>query len=250
GQRIRIVKSDKTVLGDFTISSAPGSVTDGTLTLTAAPAPGTYTGAEASKLLDTLRRTDGTSWLDSGFLEGQLIQIDGISGFTGTMKVELITTSGDPKKLDLMVLTDHPASPGGPVPYSGRLPGSGTGVLTVTQLAVRVTFTAPPDPNNPDGGNWFTKVTVPVVADPWVDIQPGHETFRSFPKRAHLLSGIRGPLAVEGGTTSADRSLRPAVLLPGEANGPIFNVPPQPPESQMIDTLNIYNDGTQGRQTG
>ena len=85
-----------------------------------------------------------------------------------------------------------------------------------------------------------------MQADPYFDIQPGHENFRAFPKASAPLSGIRGPLAVEGGTTAADRSLVPAVLLPGEANGPFFNIPPQPPETQSIDVLNIYNDGTQG----
>jgi hypothetical protein len=47
-------------------------------------------------------------------------------------------------------------------------------------------------------------VTIPLVADPYFDIQPGHQNFREFPKRPHVLSGIRGPLSVEGGTTSAD----------------------------------------------
>ena len=73
---------------------------------------------------------------------------------------------------------------------------------------------------------------------------------RVVPEVAAPLSGIRGPLAVEGGTTTADRSLVAGVLLPGEANGPFFNIPPQPPETQSIDVLNIYNDGTKGSATG
>src|SRR5205814_4560036 len=71
-----------------------------------------------------------------------------------------------------------------------------------------------------------------------------------FPKQAHLLSGIRGPLSVEGGTTTADRSLRPAVVLPGEDNAPAFSVAAQPPEWQQIDTLNIYDDGSKEDLTG
>jgi hypothetical protein len=128
-----------------------------------------------------------------------------------------------------MVLTDHPAAPGASVPYTGTFSTTGTEVLSLTQLAFRVTYTS---------SNWYQKVTVPVVADPWFDIQPGHENFKAFPKRQHRLDGIRGPRAVEGGMTSADRSLRPAILLPGEANGPFFGVPPQPPETHMIDVLN------------
>jgi hypothetical protein len=79
GQVLRIVKADQTALGDFTISAAPGSVTETTLTLTAAPAAGAYPGGQISKLLDTLRRLDGTSWLDSGFYEGHIVEIDGIT---------------------------------------------------------------------------------------------------------------------------------------------------------------------------
>ena len=61
-----------------------------------------------------------------------------------------------------------------------------------------------------------------LEADPWYQLAPGRENWKTFAKRPHILSGIRGPLAVEGGTTAADRSLRPAVLLPGEGNGPLF----------------------------
>ncbi|MDX6679730.1 MAG: large repetitive protein, partial [Solirubrobacteraceae bacterium] len=70
------------------------------------------------------------------------------------------------------------------------------------------------------------------------------ENLRTFGKQPHLLSGIRGPLSVEGGTTSADRSVRAAVLLPGEDNRPPFRVAAQPPEWQQIDTLNVYGDGS------
>ena len=50
--------------------------------------------------------------------------------------------------------------------------------------------------------------------------------------RRTCSSGIRGPLAVEGGTTAADRSLRAAIMLPGEAQrGRCSSIAPQPPES-------------------
>ena len=73
---------------------------------------------------------------------------------------------------------------------------------------------------------------------------------KTFGKQPHLLSGIRGPLAVEGGTTAADRSIHGAVLLPGEDNAPPFNVAAQPPEWQQIDTLNVYDDGSVEDLTG
>ena len=87
-------------------------------------------------------------------------------------------------------------------------------------------------------------MTVPVAADPFFTLAPGRENLKTFSKRPHLLSGIRGPLAVEGGTTAADRSLRAAVLLPGEGNAPLFRIAVQPPESQQVDTLNIFDDSS------
>ena len=113
--------------------------------------------------------------------------------------------------------------------------------MTVTQWAATVTF---------DAINWYQPVIVPLVADPdWV-VAPGRENVKTFPKRLHLLSDIRGPLAVEGGTTATDRSLRPAILLPGEANAPLLGTAPQPPESQQVDVLNVFADSSREDLTG
>ena len=71
GTRIAIVPNGGSNLGTFTINA----VSDKTLTLAGAPAAGTYLGASITKVTGTLVRTDGSSWLDSGFLEGQLIQV-------------------------------------------------------------------------------------------------------------------------------------------------------------------------------
>src|SRR6185503_15643546 len=125
------------------------------------------------------------------------------------------------------------------------LPSSGTvsagSSANVIQVARTVTFTT---------ANWYTQQTVPLLADPLYDLQAGRGDLKTFPKRAHLLSGIRGPLAVEGGVTAADRSLKRAVLLPGEANAEPFQVAAQPPEWQMIDTLNVFADGSQENLVG
>ncbi len=115
------------------------------------------------------------------------------------------------------------------------------GSLTVTQWAAVVTFT-------PE--NWYQPVSVGLEADPWYLLAPGRENWKTFAKRPHILSGIRGPLAVEGGTTAADRSLRPAVLLPGEGNGPLFEIAEQPPEAQQVDVLNVYADSSQEDHEG
>src|SRR5207249_1861388 len=107
--------------------------------------------------------------------------------------------------------------------------------ISITQCAPVVTFTST---------NWYQQVTVPLLADPAFRLPDGRDVLKTFPKRAHLLSGIRGPLAVEGGTTGADRALHQAVLLPGESNGPLFQIAAQPREWQQIDTLNVYADGS------
>ena len=89
----------------------------------------------------------------------------------------------------------------------------------MTRLAATVTF---------DSTNWFTPVNVPLKADPWFVEPPGRENVKIFPVDNHLLSKLRGPLAIEGGITGADRSLQPAVTLPGETDGPLFEIGPQP----------------------
>ena len=171
-------------------------------------------------------RTDGTSWLDSGFLEGQLIKI---GGDPTLYKINSFSSSGG-GNLNVLTLTStaKPASVG--------LDG-----LPWTQWAAIVTFTP---------GNYATPQTVNLLADPYFILPPGRQNLKTFAKQQHILSGIQGPLSVEGGTTNSDRSLHAAVLLPGEGNGPLFAVAAQPPEWQQIDTLNVYDDGSKQDQTG
>ena len=83
------------------------------------------------------------------------------------------------------------------------------------------------------------------MADPYFDVPPGRENVKVVPEAPHLLSGLRGPLAVEGGATGADRSLQNGIKLPGEADAPLFGIAPQPPEGQQIDVLNVFNDSSQ-----
>jgi hypothetical protein len=186
-----------------------------------------------------LRRVDGSSWLDSRFYEGQLIKIDGIDEL---LKIESFGTTEDCGTcvLDRLILTRAASA-------VGDLSDFGPQLRTVTQWAAVITFTAPTAGHV---GDWFDPVTIVLVADIDVGIDEARANLRSFPKQAHRLSRIRGPLMVEGGTTAVDRSLRQAVLLPGENNGPLFAVPPQPSESHQIDTLNVYSDGSRADLVG
>ena len=63
----------------------------------------------------------------------------------------------------------------------------------------------------------------------------------TFSKRPHLLSTLDGPLVVVGGAGPA-RALWVALVLPGEANQPLFALAPLPPESQQVDLLLVLDD--------
>ena len=229
GQRLSIIVSgaaavERTVTAistdgkSMTLSAAVGT---GAALISLLVDRGVYAGTFAvDSTASALTRTDGKSWLDSGFLEGQLVKIPGVSGTYKITRIrDAVPGSG---KLDLAELA----------PITGSC-AAVTG--SVTQCAPVITFTS---------SDWYQQVTVPILADPAFRLPEGRENLKTFPKRAHLLSGLRGPLAVEGGTTGADRSLHQAVLLPGESNGPLFQIAAQPPEWQQIDTLNVYSDGS------
>src|SRR5260370_6252168 len=245
GQRIRIGGTGGADDANYYVLSVALDGKSLTLT-TPAPVPATFTGVAISKLTEQgvytgtlghtvsynaatgeLTRNDGTSWLDSGFIEGQLIKISGDPA-VGIYKIQSFSSVRG-CNLNRMKLT----SAGKPVSIDAN--------PTITQWAAPVTLSTI---------NRFQQVDVPLLADVNYLLAPGRENLKVFSKQPHTLSGIRGPLSVEGGTTNADRSLHAAVLLPGEGNGPAFGVAPQPPEWQQIDTLNIYGDGSHQDQTG
>ena len=89
-----------------------------------------------------------------------------------------------------------------------------------------------------------------MQADEDYVVPPTREGVKIFPVSTHLLSKLRGPLAVEGGPTGADRSLTNGVKLPGEKDAFLIVIGAQPPESQQIDVLNIFNDSSQADGDG
>lgn len=113
--------------------------------------------------------------------------------------------------------------------------------MTVTRIAAVTTFT-------PD--NYHELQTIALTADPYYEVPTTREGVKIFPVKAHRLADIRGPLAVEGGSSGADRSLTNGVKLPGEADAFLFAIGAQAPESQQIDVLNIYNDGSRADTSG
>jgi len=198
------------------------------MTLTTSPPAGSYLGVTISRVSNhgqyagvvnfndcfavvggncqgTLTRADGSSWLDDGFLEGQLFQINGsgplykIQALTGTHVQTLVVT-----------VAVHDAITG--AESVAKLPFAGTGTTTATlkQWAAQVAFTS---------GNWFVPLGIPVLADPYYNVPSGNATLLEFPKVPHLLSSIRGPLSVEGADPGNDHTqLQMAVMLPAETN--------------------------------
>ena len=92
--------------------------------------------------------------------------------------------------------------------------------------------------------------TIKLVADVNFDVPIARDGAKIFPVTTHGFWKLQGPLAVEGGVTGADRSLELGLKLPGEADGPLFKIGTQPPESKQIDVLNMFNDGSKENRTG
>ena len=188
---------------------------------------GLYTGNIAyNAAARTLIRTDGSSWLDDGFLEGQTIKI---TGFAGIYKINTISGTAA-NRLDKITLTGQTA-----------LPSSGTGELTVTQWAAVATFTP---------ANWYVPMTVNLLSDTWFVARPGtreHQDFRqtAAPAQRHARpAGSRGGHHRRRPLAATRRSLAIRVQRP------IFNIAPQPPEAQQVDVLNLYGDSSMEDLTG
>ena len=202
--------------------------------------------------IGTLTRVDGSSWLDDGFLEGQLIQINGGSNL---YKIQALTGTTS-TKVDVLAVTAAVFNATTGAESVATLPFSGTGTTTVTlrEWSAEVTFTGPVVNGGgtvTNAGNWFVPVSIPVVADPYYNVPAGNTHLLEFPKVPHLLSSIEGPLSVEGGPTGNEHAtLNMAVMLPGESNGLPFGIGIQPPEAQQVNVLNIFDDGSQQDQTG
>ncbi len=222
--------------GKITLTTAlgvSGSVEDATVVLSALARQGLWEGdASFDGSLRQLIRTDDSSWLADGFLEGQRVRVThDASGLFVDLKIALIRgdNATTDEKLEFTA--------------EGALPAwwSGDASVTVTRLAAVANFTT---------ANWFAQQTVVLQADVHYDVPPTRDGVKVFPVQTHLLSKLRGPLAVEGGVTGADRSLQNGLKLPGETDDYLIAIGAQAPESQQIDVLNIYNDSSQENGSG
>ena len=215
-------------------AGAPGSAP---VTLSRVVPAGLFTGAGSystgtdpisGQTVGIITRSDGGSWLDNGFLEGQLIQFANLPGVTYKIQSIFGSSAG---KLDELSVT------------AASIPGmpASSPALGITEYAPVITF---------DSSNWYMPVTVTVSADPSFAISAARANLTVFPKTPHYLAGIRGPLEVDGGTGGEQHSLTAAVTLPHEFNTPPFGIAQQPSEAKQVDVLNIYNDGSRQDLSG
>jgi len=175
-----------------------------------------------------ITRSDGTSWLADGFLEGQRVRVTNAANTSQFVDLKIAVIRGTNATFDeTLQFTAEGATP------SWWLTATS---VVVTRLAAVATFTT---------SNWFDEQTVLLKADPLFALPLVRSGVKVFPASEHLLSNLRGPLAVEGGVTGADRSLVNGVKLPGEKDGPLFSIATQAPESRQIAVLNIFNDSSQ-----
>ncbi|MBK5565794.1 hypothetical protein [Ensifer sp. SSB1] len=168
---------------------------------------------------------DADGWLAYGFLEGQWIRVfDAADNVIGNFKIAIIRGENDTKDATIQITSEN----------AGLLPvGSTLSGVKVLRTAAVATF-------NP--GNYSVQQTVVLQADENYHVPVTREGVKVFPVSGHYLSKLRGPLAVEGGPTGADRSLENGLKLPGETDDFLIAIGAQPPESQQIDVLNIFND--------
>jgi len=182
-----------------------------------------------------LVRTDFSGWLADLFLEGQRVRVTNLAnpGQFADFKIAIIR--GDNESFDEKIeFTTEGALP-------AWLSDGTTLDVRVSRLAPVIAFT---------DTDWYVQRTVELVADPLYAVPLTRQGVKVFPVSTHLLGKLRGPLAVEGGVTGADRSLQNGLKLPGEKDDFLIVIGAQPPESQQIDILNLFNDSSQQDRTG
>ncbi len=167
-------------------------------------------------------------WLADGFLEGQRIRIEGGAN-AGDYKIAIIRGDNKTKDTTIELTLEKP------------IVAAAASTVTVTRIAAVAHFTS---------DDWYVKQEVELRADPYYEVPLTRDGVKVFPASTHVLSRLRGPLAVEGGPTTADRSLQNGLKLPGETDAPLIQVGPQPPEGRAIDVLNLFNDASQADLSG
>jgi hypothetical protein len=226
--------ADPAVLSDLTETT----IFDGNVTFGEELDPQSFPG----QFLDRGASGEEEGWLSEDFLEGMWVRIVDLDGANPDIeaKVQLIRGDNDSKdgKLQLINVQINDTS----FDLDATWVGDGNSHhVEIVRIAATATF---------DSTDYYIQQNVELEADVEYEIPPTRDGVKIFPVSTHLLSKLRGPLAVEGGPAGADRSLTAGVKLPGEKDDFLIAIGAQPPESQQIDVLNIFNDSSQADTVG
>ncbi|KAA5541791.1 hypothetical protein FYK55_16405 [Roseiconus nitratireducens] len=126
--------------------------------------------------------------------------------------------------------------------YTIRLTAEPTADVMIDIETDGQTITSPTQLTFTDA-NWWIPQTVTVYGEPSFVPVEGTEYDREFSAQKHLLSNLRGPLHIEGGSVGP-RALVSAIVLPKEGNQGLLEIGDQPLETEQIDVVNIYDDSS------
>jgi Ca2+-binding RTX toxin-like protein len=93
-----------------------------------------------------------------------------------------------------------------------------------------------------DSSNWNIPITITVSVNPNAPSAVGSQPVQTFPAQQQVLSGIYGPLVIEGNETTP-RTLVEGIGLPSEVDVPLPAPPDQTDNSSTVNTLNVFTDG-------
>ena len=178
---------------------------------------------------DTITRA-GSSWADDGVRIGSLLRINGAGPLYKVNAINDVRSGGVVVSSSLVLTLD------------GNVSGMTDGIVSLQRMAWAVRFTT---------ADWAQEVKISVAADVNFVPDPDQRFARSEPNREHLVSGIQGPLIIEGGVAEGkDRSIRPAVMLPTEQTAMPIDVSVTTDETQQADRLNVFNDSSTSDDQG
>ncbi|MFA7063647.1 MAG: calcium-binding protein, partial [Methanomethylophilus sp.] len=155
-------------------------------------------------------------------------------------------------------------STGEPDTYSLVLAQKPTADVTVSILTDGQTIASANDPGDSrfatvDGSsvvtfteeNWDTPFVVRVDVNPAAVVNPDDFPIQKYSAQPHSADSVMGPLVIEGGVIeSKNRSVKPGVILPTETDTALPVQDLNVDEETMIDTLNVFNDGSVSSDTG
>ena len=222
--------------------------TDQQVTITATD-DGKVEGVRLSRVFSTVTSSLSTGGAYSaGVIDNPTVQVSVYDGDSGGVLV--VQPTG--KTI---------VSPTQTATYTIQLTRAPTAPVTVTIITDGKTLVSSSDPRFTATGGLngmpavvfaagdTTPITLTVSVNPNAPAPTGDQPIQEFPAQAHEVSGIYGPLIIEGQST-ANRPIIEAVELPTEVDGPLPTPPGSTDTGTPLNTLNVFNDGDPADETG